>query len=139
MELQVSRTEWCVFFFFSHAICCFSLEKVVEEQPVTGDELQAAIRRATIANKFVPVMMGAAFKNKGVQVIKNQKESIGGLLVKFSFRFSLRLCWMESVAIFLHLLRFPTLPFSCLRTSQKESRFFWSAIPKSLLLRTLSR
>eukprot|EP00004_Rigifila_ramosa_P013036 TRINITY_DN2870_c0_g1_i2.p1 TRINITY_DN2870_c0_g1~~TRINITY_DN2870_c0_g1_i2.p1 ORF type:complete len:761 (+),score=206.40 TRINITY_DN2870_c0_g1_i2:727-3009(+) len=39
----------------------------LEEKTPTEKELQAAIRRATLALKFVPVMMGSAFKNKGVQ------------------------------------------------------------------------
>ena len=32
-------------------------------------QLQAGIRRATIANAFVPVFMGSAFKNKGVHAL----------------------------------------------------------------------
>jgi elongation factor G len=39
---------------------------LMEEEP-TVDQLKEAIRRATIAHKFVPVMMGSAFKNRGVQ------------------------------------------------------------------------
>ncbi|TDH66187.1 hypothetical protein CCR75_004905 [Bremia lactucae] len=39
---------------------------LMEEEP-TVEQLQAAIRRATIGHKFVPVMMGSAFKNRGVQ------------------------------------------------------------------------
>ncbi len=43
--------------------------KFLEEQPITKQELKAAIRRQTIANKFVPVAGGSAFKNKGVQFL----------------------------------------------------------------------
>ena len=39
----------------------------LEEKPITKQDLKAAIRRQTIANKFVPVAGGSAFKNKGVQ------------------------------------------------------------------------
>ena len=44
-------------------------EKVLMEEPFTPKELKEAIRRATIANKFVPVAGGSAFKNKGVQFL----------------------------------------------------------------------
>jgi len=43
--------------------------KFLEEQPISKEELKAAIRRQTIANKFVPVVGGSAFKNKGVQYL----------------------------------------------------------------------
>ncbi len=39
------------------------------EEPFTALELKQAIRRATIANKFIPVAGGSAFKNKGVQFL----------------------------------------------------------------------
>ena len=39
---------------------------LAEEEP-TVEQLKAAIRRQTVALKFVPVFMGSAFKNKGVQ------------------------------------------------------------------------
>jgi len=42
---------------------------VLEEKPVTPEILKAGIRRQTIANKFVPVIGGSAFKNKGVQYL----------------------------------------------------------------------
>jgi len=41
----------------------------LEERPITKDLLKAGIRRQTIANKFVPVVGGSAFKNKGVQYL----------------------------------------------------------------------
>ena len=44
-------------------------EAVLEEKPVTPEMLKAGIRRQTIASKFVPVVGGSAFKNKGVQYL----------------------------------------------------------------------
>ena len=41
----------------------------LEELPITPEMLKAGIRRQTIANKFVPVIGGSAFKNKGVQYL----------------------------------------------------------------------
>ncbi|MDD5348628.1 MAG: elongation factor G [Chthoniobacteraceae bacterium] len=41
----------------------------LEEKPITTEVLKQAIRRLTIANKFVPVVGGSAFKNKGVQYL----------------------------------------------------------------------
>jgi elongation factor G len=42
-------------------------EKYVAGEPVSNDELKAAIRKGTIAIKMTPVLCGSAFKNKGVQ------------------------------------------------------------------------
>jgi len=43
------------------------MEKYVSGDPISVEELKAAIRRATIAMKAFPVVCGSAFKNKGVQ------------------------------------------------------------------------
>jgi elongation factor G len=42
-------------------------EKFLMEEAIDAATLMAGIRRATIALKFVPVFMGSAYKNKGVQ------------------------------------------------------------------------
>ncbi|KAF4402332.1 hypothetical protein G4B88_003253 [Cannabis sativa] len=42
-------------------------ELFLNEEPISSTDLEEAIRRATIAQKFIPVFMGSAFKNKGVQ------------------------------------------------------------------------
>ena len=42
-------------------------ELILEEKPVTPEVLKTAIRRLTCSLKFVPVLGGSAFKNKGVQ------------------------------------------------------------------------
>jgi elongation factor G len=41
----------------------------LEEKPISKEDLKAGIRRQTIANRFVPVAGGSAFKNKGVQYL----------------------------------------------------------------------
>jgi elongation factor G len=43
------------------------LEKYLSGQEISNDELRAALRRATIANRLQPVLCGSAFKNRGVQ------------------------------------------------------------------------
>ncbi|ERL66024.1 elongation factor G [Schleiferilactobacillus shenzhenensis] len=45
------------------------MEKYLEGDEISNDELRAAIRRATIDLKFYPVLAGSAFKNKGVQML----------------------------------------------------------------------
>jgi elongation factor G len=44
-------------------------EMFLEEKEITPTDIKAAIRRATISNKFVPLVGGSAFKNKGVQYL----------------------------------------------------------------------
>ncbi|MBL47638.1 MAG: elongation factor G [Roseibacillus sp.] len=44
-------------------------EKFLLEQEITVADLKRAMRRATIANKVVPIAGGSAFKNKGVQFL----------------------------------------------------------------------
>jgi len=41
----------------------------LEEKPISREMIKHAIRRQTIANRFVPVVGGSAFKNKGVQYL----------------------------------------------------------------------
>ena len=43
------------------------IEKFLMEEPITADELKAAIRKATIKLEIVPILCGSAYKNKGIQ------------------------------------------------------------------------
>ncbi len=43
------------------------LEKYLQGQVPTSEELRASVRRSTMALKLVPVLAGSSFKNKGVQ------------------------------------------------------------------------
>jgi elongation factor G len=45
------------------------LEKYLEGEEVTADELRQSLRRATIQAKVVPVLCGTALRNKGVQPV----------------------------------------------------------------------
>jgi elongation factor G len=44
-------------------------ELVLEDKPITPQELKAAIRRLTCKIELIPVLCGSAFKKKGVQVL----------------------------------------------------------------------
>ncbi|MCR5782294.1 MAG: elongation factor G [Clostridia bacterium] len=43
------------------------LEKFIEGEELTIDEIKGCIRKATIANEMVPVTCGSSYRNKGVQ------------------------------------------------------------------------
>ena len=43
------------------------MEKYLEGEEITKEELKAAIRKETIANTLVPVVCGSSYKNRGVQ------------------------------------------------------------------------
>ena len=45
------------------------MEKYFEGEEITVAELKAAIRKATIAVEFYPVVCGTAFKHKGVRLM----------------------------------------------------------------------
>jgi len=45
------------------------MERYVHEEDVTDDELQAAVRKGTLALEIVPVLCGTALKNKGIQLL----------------------------------------------------------------------
>ena len=43
------------------------LEKIVEEEEVSQEEVVKVLRKATLSGQITPVLCGSAFKNKGVQ------------------------------------------------------------------------
>jgi len=45
------------------------MERFLDGQEIGEDELRAALRKGTIANKIVPILSGSSFKNKGVQAM----------------------------------------------------------------------
>ncbi len=45
------------------------MNKFLNGEEITIEEMKPVIRKATIANTFVPVMCGSALKNKGVQLL----------------------------------------------------------------------
>ncbi|MBQ3150288.1 MAG: elongation factor G [Clostridia bacterium] len=46
-------------------------EKYCEGEELTTEEIKNCIRKATIANKMVPVVCGTSYRNKGVQLLLN--------------------------------------------------------------------
>jgi elongation factor G len=45
------------------------MEKYLEGEELTNDEIKAGLRTRTLKNEIVPMMCGSAFKNKGVQAM----------------------------------------------------------------------
>jgi elongation factor G len=45
------------------------MERFLEGVDIPEEEVKVAIRKATLANKLVPVLCGSSFKNKGVQAL----------------------------------------------------------------------
>ncbi len=45
------------------------LVKYLEGEEITADEIRVVLRKATIENVIIPVLCGASFKNKGVQML----------------------------------------------------------------------
>ncbi len=45
------------------------MDSFVHGKKISAAEIKEAIRRTVIANKFVPVLCGSAFKNKGIQML----------------------------------------------------------------------
>lgn len=43
------------------------MEKFINEEEVTGDEIRKALRKATVECRLVPVVVGSSLKNKGVR------------------------------------------------------------------------
>src|SRR5437016_9001352 len=43
------------------------LHKFLEGETISADELKASLRKSTIGLKLFPVVVGTAFKNKGIQ------------------------------------------------------------------------
>lgn len=47
------------------------LKKYVDEDDITTDDLKVALRKATLSCEFIPIMCGAALRNKGIQPLLN--------------------------------------------------------------------
>ncbi|WP_320129531.1 elongation factor G [uncultured Sphaerochaeta sp.] len=55
----------------SISMCSDELMEAMLEDNVTVEIIQKAVRKATIALQLVPVLMGSAYKNKGIQALLN--------------------------------------------------------------------
>ena len=60
------------------------MQKYLEGKELTSRELRAAIRKATLSLKRVPVLCGASFKNKGVQPLLDASRGLPPLPIRIS-------------------------------------------------------
>ena len=69
-ELAGAAAEWREKLIETLAMTDESLmERYLAEKEIAAEELKAAVRKATLSGEGVPVICGAAFKNKGVQLL----------------------------------------------------------------------
>ncbi len=69
-ELQAQAKEWHDKMVEAAAEASDTLmNKYLEGQPLTTDEIHEGLRARTIRNEIVPMLCGSAFKNKGVQMM----------------------------------------------------------------------
>lgn len=50
------------------------MEMMLEEKPISEEQIYKTVRKATVARQLTPVFMGSAFKNKGVQLLLDAVE-----------------------------------------------------------------
>ena len=69
-NMQADADKWREFMIESAAEANEELmNKYLEGEELTEDEIKAGIRQRTLANEIVPTFCGSAFKNKGVQAV----------------------------------------------------------------------
>jgi elongation factor G len=91
---------------------------LMEEVP-TNEQIKAAIRRQTIDRKFVPVFMGSAYKNKGVQLLLDGvSDYLPSPLEKHNVAFDLQNKEAE-----IPITCDPTAPLIALAFKLEESKF----------------
>ena len=52
------------------------MEKYVHDEDITEPEIRTVLRKAVVSDMFVPIFCGAAFKNKGVQMLLDRKSVV---------------------------------------------------------------
>eukprot|EP00487_Bulimina_marginata_P012352 TRINITY_DN8562_c0_g3_i1.p2 TRINITY_DN8562_c0_g3~~TRINITY_DN8562_c0_g3_i1.p2 ORF type:complete len:113 (+),score=25.63 TRINITY_DN8562_c0_g3_i1:362-700(+) len=69
-DLQEEAEEWRSHLVESAAEATEDLmDKYLEGEELSEEEIKAAIRQRTLAGEIVPMTCGSAFKNKGVQAV----------------------------------------------------------------------
>lgn len=94
-------------------------EKFLNGETPTETDIMQAIRRSTIALKFSPIMMGSAFKNKGVQIVL---DAVGDFLPNPSEVKNIALDLSNNEAQ-VQLSIDPKKPFVCLAFKLEENKY----------------
>lgn len=94
-------------------------EKFLNGETPTESEIMQAIRRSTVALKFSPIMMGSAFKNKGVQLVL---DAVGDFLPNPSEVKNIALDLNNNEAP-VQLAIDPKKPFVCLAFKLEENKY----------------